>query len=360
MNTLTSEKTGAGFRPLVINAGTEGSVDLRDLIKTHKPTVVDTIEEQLMELVKMERPDYVFSDEEARLAARARLGENPENYGCWVYFPWKNTVVHLLGETEFVKVRTNRNHYKITPQEQDLLARKRVGIIGLSVGSGVALAMAMERTAGELRIADYDTLDLSNMNRLRTSVTNLGVAKAELVAREIAEIDPFLKVTLYSSGITAENIAEFLDGNDAPLDLLVEECDSLPIKILARVEARRRALPVIMETSDRGMVDVERFDIDQNLGILHGRITDAECEELLTTGTWTPEVTAKIMTMKETSDRMRRSVMELGKTITRWPQLASEVTAGAGVVTHLSRKILLGDHLIRGRKFLDPYELFVD
>lgn len=360
MNTLTSDKTGVEHRPLVIAAGDGSRTDLQRLIKAHNPVVVDTIEEQLMELIKMERPDYVFSDEEARLAARSRLGSAPEDYGAWVFYPWKNTVVHLLGEDEFIRVRTNRNQYKITPQEQDLLARKRVGIIGLSVGSGVALAMAMERTAGELRIADYDTLDLSNLNRLRTSVTNLGMSKTVLVAREIAEIDPYLKVTLFSAGITTDNIAAFLDGDDARLDLLVEECDSLPIKLLARVEARRRAIPVIMETSDRGMVDVERFDIDPNLGLLHGRISDAECEELLTTGTWTPEVTAKIMTMKEASERMRRSVMELGKSITRWPQLASEVTAGAGVVTHLSRKILLGDHLIRGRKFLDPYELFVD
>lgn len=360
VKTLTRDKQDAVYRPIVYTSDEQNRIELRKLHAAYKPTVVDTIEEQLMELVKMERPDYSFTDDEALLAARVRLGESPETYGCWVYYPWKNTLVHLLNEADFVKVRTNRNQYKITPQEQALLERKRVGIIGLSVGSGVALAMAMERTAGELRIADFDTLDLSNLNRLRSSVTNLGIEKSVLVAREIAEIDPFLRVTLFQNGITAENIGEFLDGDDAPLDLLVEECDSLPIKLRARIEARRRAIPVIMETSDRGMVDVERFDIDPNLGILHGRISDTECEELLTTGTWTPEVTAKIMTMKESSERMRRSVMELGKTITRWPQLASEVTAGAGVVTHLSRKILLGDHLIRGRKFLDPYELFVD
>lgn len=345
--------------PVIFRGDADGIESLRALIKANQPEIVDTIEAQLAELVKMQNPSRLMSGEEALLAARVRLGEKPENYGVWVYYPWKNTLVHLLDKDEFKQVRTNRNLYKITVEEQRLLERRKVGIIGLSVGSGVAIVMAMECIGGELRIADFDTLDLSNLNRIRTSVTNLSLPKAVIVAREIAEIDPFIQITLFDQGITSDNIDSFFD-EGGRLDLLVEECDSLPIKILARMKARERAIPVIMETSDRGMVDVERFDIRPNSPILHGRLSDDECKNLVETGAWNPETTAKIMTAKETSERMKRSVGELGKTITRWPQLASEVTAGAGVVVQLSRKILLGDHLISGRKFLDPYELFVD
>ncbi len=359
MNTL-SDLEALAVRPEIVKGGTASYEQLTQRIAQLRPTYIDTIEQQMVELIKMERPSYSFSDSEALLAARARLGETPEAYGVWVWYPWRNAMVHLLPEDEFIQVRTNRNIYKITEDEQNLLRRKKIGIIGMSVGSGIAITMAMERTVGELRIADFDHIELSNLNRLRGSVCDLGLPKVALVAREISEIDPFIKVVVFDKGITESNLPDFLDGDDNAIDLLVEECDSLPIKICARVEARKRGIPVIMETSDRGMVDVERFDIDPNLGILHGRLSEEECHELITTGRWTPESTAKIMTKKETSDRMKRSVSELGKTITRWPQLASEVTAGAGVVTHLSRKILLGDHLIRGRKFLDPYELFVD
>lgn len=360
MNSSLREAAIPGFQPQHFTSSDRDHSRLVNLRSENRLVVVDTIEDQLVELVKVERPDYTWSHEEALLAARARLGAEPERYGVWVYYPWKNTLVHLLDEEAFITVRTNRNRQKITGQEQSLLATKTVGIIGLSVGSGIAITMAMERTVGELRIADYDTLDLSNLNRLRSGVTNLSLPKAVIVAREIAEIDPFLKVTVFTGGITRGNIGAFLDGQDRRLDLLVEECDSLPVKVLARVEARKRGIPVIMETSDRGMVDIERFDIDPNLGILHGRLSDDECDAIINDGAWTPELTAKIMSPKETSERMRRSVQELGKTITRWPQLASEVTTGSGVVTHLSRKILLGDHVLRGRKFLDPYELFVD
>lgn len=360
MQSSATQTKKAAYCPDLIICDGEYNPKLEQLQRKNRPIVVDCIDAQLAELIRLQAPDQRWSDDEALLAARARLGEQPERYGTWVYYPWKNTLVHLLSESEFIAVRTNRNQLKITAHEQDLLRGKCVGIIGMSVGSGIALTMAMERTCGTLRIADFDTLDLSNLNRLRSSVTQLGVSKAWIVAREIAEIDPYLTVEVFDEGVNAENIDQFIDGSEQRLDLLVEECDSLPIKILARLEARKRAMPVIMETSDRGMVDVERFDLDPRLGILHGRISDDECDEIMRTGSWTPELTARIMRPDETSERMLRSVQELGKRISRWPQLASEVTAGAGVVTHLSRKILLGDHLIRGRKFMDPYELFVD
>ena len=47
---------------------------------------------------------------------------------------------------------------------------------------------------GEIRLADFDEIDLSNLNRVRTHLINIGINKAVIVAREIAEIDPYLKV----------------------------------------------------------------------------------------------------------------------------------------------------------------------
>ena len=67
-----------------------------------------------------------------------------------------------------------------------------------------------------------------------------------------------MRVVVDPEGIHADNLATFLDG----LDLVVEECDSLDVKFMVREEARERRIPVIMETSDRGVLDVERFDLE--------------------------------------------------------------------------------------------------
>src|SRR5207253_859960 len=89
-----------------------------------------------------------------------------EEYGVWIFFPWSGRLVHLLDEEEFVELRTNRNMYKITPEERTVLSTKKIGVIGLSVGQSIALTLAMERSFGEIRLADFDTLDLSNLNRI--------------------------------------------------------------------------------------------------------------------------------------------------------------------------------------------------
>ncbi|WP_306642136.1 ThiF family adenylyltransferase [Sanyastnella coralliicola] len=328
-------------------------------VEEKEATIIDTIEDQVAELVQMRRPSYAWKENEVTLAVRARLGENPEQYGVWVYYPWRNAMVHLLDEAEYREVRTNRNMHKVSATEQGVLAKKRIAIAGMSVGSGIALTLALERIGGELIIADYDNLELSNMNRLRTSVVNLSLPKATIVAREIAELDPYIKVTVFEEGVTHDNIDEFL-GGDTPIDLLLEECDSFIMKLKLRWEARKKGIPVVMDTSDRGLIDVERFDLDDSMELFHGRFSDEEIEQVLETEEWNPEWLFRMITQDELSERMKFSMSELNKTISRWPQLGSEVIMGAGVAAQLSRMILLGDNQITGRKFVDVSGFFLD
>ncbi|HRF79656.1 MAG TPA: hypothetical protein PL070_06180, partial [Flavobacteriales bacterium] len=96
--------------------------------------------------------------------------QDPLAYGVWVFYPWADRLVHLLDEPEFALVRTDRNRNKITREEQAELATKKVGVIGLSVGQSVSLTLALERSFGEIRLADFDTLELSNLNRIRSGV----------------------------------------------------------------------------------------------------------------------------------------------------------------------------------------------
>ncbi|MFC3415500.1 hypothetical protein [Algoriphagus hitonicola] len=88
-----------------------------------------------------------------------------------------------------------------------------------------------------------------------------------------------MKLELYRDGVTEENIADFLT-QDGQLDLLVDECDSLDIKVLLRHKAQALGIPVMMETSDRGMLDIERFDLDPNRPIFHGLLGNINLESL--------------------------------------------------------------------------------
>lgn len=327
----------------------------------------DTIYSQLNELIRLSNPANKLSAGDIdRLIMDHVKSTGIFKYGTWVFYPWSGNLVHLLDEEEFIKVRTNRNIYKITQEETAILKEKKIGIIGLSVGQSVALTLAMERTCGELRLADYDEIELSNMNRIRVGVQDLGMSKVIIAARQIAELDPYIKVSCFTEGLNTHNIHSFFTDN-GPLDVLVEECDGLDIKVLSRVIAKELGIPVVMDTNDRGMLDVERFDLEAERPIFHGRTPDLE-------GLSATEIAqklhglsidqkivflAQIIGMENVSKAMKLSLANMNKSIIGWPQLASAVTLGGAMVTDTCRKILLDQFSDSGRFFIDFDELIV-
>lgn len=350
------------YRPIHYRLPADADL-LKTLIKELPHLEVhDRIGHQLRELVKVMNPTKRFSDEELQSAVRDHLdGQDEREYGCWVHYPWSGTLVHLLDAEEFALVRTDRNRNKITREEQQVLAGKRIGVIGLSVGQSVSLTMALERTFGEIRLADYDTLDLSNLNRLRSATRDLGLNKAVITAREIAEIDPYLKVHCFLDGLTMDNMdAFFTEGG--PLDLLVEECDSIDIKILAREKARELGIPVVMDMSDRGCLDVERFDLEPERPLMHGWIDHLDLEAAKKPMSAEEKVPYMLpITGVETlSPRMKASVIELGQTISTWPQLATSVILGGALAGDVIRRVFLGEFTASGRWFVDLEELVSD
>lgn len=357
-NFIFDEHNTSKYKPVILRLSVDKDVAIFNWIKEREPavTIYDQIKLQLIDLIKCQNPDKKFAPAEYDSLILNFLGTTAiEEYGVWVYYPWNNSLVHLLDEGEFVQVRTNRNQHKITKEEQLTLRSKKIGIIGLSVGQSIALTLAMERTCGEMRLADFDQLELSNMNRIRTGIHNLGIPKVILAAREIAEIDPFLKVEIYSNGINKDNIHDFFtkDGN---LDLLVEVCDDINIKISSRFKARTLAIPVIMDTNDRGMIDVERFDLAPQRSIFHGLIDgfiNESYDEVVINDSNRTAILFSLVDFNSLSDKMKYSMSEIGKSISNWPQLASSVVLGGAITTHLCSSVLLNHHQTSGRYYVD-------
>lgn len=352
----------AAYRPVIFHPRRDlDTAPLSALLHDAHVTVFDTFAMQLRELIAIRHPNEHWSKPTLDAAVEASLGDSqPAFCGVWVYYPWSRRLVHTLDEVDFMQVRTNRNIYKITPEEQRRLAGKRIGVIGLSVGHAIALTLAAERSCGALRLADFDVLELTNLNRVRTGIHNLGVPKVIAAAREIAELDPFLQVTCFPEGITEATIDSFLTEHGR-LDVLVEECDSLDIKILARTKAKQLGMPVLMHTSDRGMVDIERFDREPQRSLLHGVIDHLGTTDLknLTTEAKIPYILA-MLGIDTVSQRIKASMLEVEQTISTWPQLASAVTLGGAIVGDVARRVLLDQFHDSGRYCIDLDTLITD
>ena len=331
-----SPSDGDRWRPLVLDADPEASsATLRAVLDDPGLTVLDQRAAQLDDLARV----------------RATVPGSAANHpGFWVHYPWRRTVVGLLGPEALRLLRLDRNRNKITPEEQRRLAGLRVGVVGLSVGHAVAHTLALEGLCGELRLADFDAVEVSNLNRIPATLFDLGVNKAVVAARRIAELDPYLDLNVYPEGVTGGNLGGFLDG----LDVLVEECDSLDLKVLLREEARRRGIPVLMETSDRGLLDVERFDLEPDRPLFHGLLGEVDSATLagLSAEDKVPHV-LRLVGAGTLSARLAASMVEVGRSLTTWPQLGGDVALGGATMAAAIRRLGTGRPLASGRLRID-------
>lgn len=317
---------------------------------------------QLEELFLLRNPRYRFEKEYQKnfhsFVERYAAGSLLYERGNWFLFPWLNQIVHYLPEDMHQEMRTGRNRFLITPEEQQKFYNAKVGILGMSVGSHVALTMAMIGGARHIRLADPDIISGPNLNRMRTGVHNVGLNKTYYVAREIMAMNPYSKIEVYSEGITDANAERFISG----LDLLVEEMDNSYFKIKAREIARKNRIPVIMaaDNGDGSIVDIERYDLNRKLPLLHGiigKMTSADFKNIPPAEV--PRTIAKIAGANIADLRMLDSVLQVGRTIYSWPQLGTAASMCGVALTYLGRKVILRDSIDSGRYEVNLDQIFI-
>ena len=138
--------------------------------------------------------------------------------------------------------RFERNLGFLSTVEQETLHDSSVAIAGVG-GDGGMLAIQLARMGvGNLRFADPDPFEIENINRQATCrESTLGVNKAEAVADYVQEINPELNIEVFDDGITLENAAQFVAGQDLLIDETEYTMQYLAV-MLAR-EARKEGIP---------------------------------------------------------------------------------------------------------------------
>ncbi|MEG0798362.1 MAG: sulfur carrier protein ThiS adenylyltransferase ThiF [Acidaminococcaceae bacterium] len=92
------------------------------------------------------------------------------------------------------------------------LAQAKVAIAGLGgLGSNLALMLARSGV-GHLLLVDYDSVELTNLNRQAYRYTQLGQKKTVALATLIREINPYLAVTTRDIKVTSQNAADLFAG----------------------------------------------------------------------------------------------------------------------------------------------------
>lgn len=123
----------------------------------------------------------------------------------------------MITEQEFAAAVDSRSDRPI----YSIMKAARVGIAGLG-GLGSNIASALVRSGiGHLTLADFDTVELSNINRQLYTLSHLGMKKAEALPEILHEINPFCDIQTHDIRITEENCKALF----ADCDIIIEAFD---------------------------------------------------------------------------------------------------------------------------------------
>lgn len=169
-------------------------------------------------------------DKELQVVESCDVPENPESGMIYRLLP-KNV------DEEYYRERTDRNIGWITREEQDILRNSVVGIAGCG-GMGGQLAQIFTRLGiGEIRIADCESFDISNINRQFAAFrSTVGKNKALETARMLRTVSDDLRLTVYVDGVCDRTVGSFVAG----CDVICDEIDfwALGARILLHKYAR--------------------------------------------------------------------------------------------------------------------------
>ena len=330
-------------QPIILREGSYGEEELQKLKDKPEVKIFDIYSQQKEELLSVKKSQNKSSKKKLNLID-----------GDWVYYPWSNTLLHTISEKDNDFLKTNRNRNIITLEEQEKLSNFTIAVAGLSVGSNIATTLLYNGFAKNIKLADFDALETTNLNRVRAKLSDVGEKKSDILSRQLYEIDPYINITQFSEGLNKENVANFLDG----VKIVFEIIDDLEMKILIRKEAQELKIPVVMLTSigDSVMIDVERYDLEPEVKIFNGLVDEKSIEDILSKKVSKEDLNkyvVKIVGSQNIPEKVMNSLKEIGKTLSGRPQLMSTVTVASGLAVFIARKIALGEKVPSGRSIFN-------
>ena len=126
---------------------------------------------------------------------------------------------------------------------QERLARASVAVVGAgALGSVVAMYLA-GAGVGSLRIADFDSISLSNLQRqIFFAECEVGRPKCEVLCNKVMSLNSNTRVSPFPYAVTPDNVADFIAG----CDVVAVATDNLPSKAMVVDAAIRSSIPVVV------------------------------------------------------------------------------------------------------------------
>lgn len=120
-------------------------------------------------------------------------------------------VIRLIGEENLVKIQNTT-----------------VAVVGLGGVGGYAVESLVRSGVGNLILVDYDTIDITNLNRqIITDLDNISCNKVDEWEKRIRKINPNCEVKTIKLKLNLDNMEELFQYS---FDYLIDACDTILVK----------------------------------------------------------------------------------------------------------------------------------
>lgn len=133
-------------------------------------------------------------------------------------------------------------------------------IAGLG-GVGSYSAEAICRSfVGKMTIIDFDTYDVTNLNRqLHSTMNNIGKSKVDIIEENLLTINPYIVINKYNNRIDEKNIDIFF--KDDKVDYVIDAIDDVNAKILLIKYCKKNNIKIISCMGTGNRINPQSFKI---------------------------------------------------------------------------------------------------
>lgn len=139
------------------------------------------------------------------------------------------------------------------------IERKKILLIGVGGVGSYALEALIRNGFYDITIVDFDTIDLSNLNRqLITDSTNIGKYKVDEAKKRALLINPNINIQAINKKLNKENLRNLLNQN---FDYIIDACDTLDVKFALMENSLHYSYKLISSMGTAKKTDPTKLEI---------------------------------------------------------------------------------------------------
>ncbi len=153
----------------------------------------------------------------------------------------------------------SRTEALIGKENQERLKNAKVAVFGLGGVGGHTVEALARAGIGHLVLIDYDTYDITNINRqIGALYSTIGRYKVDVMKKRILDINPNAIVETYKKEELKKEEANIIDSTFA---YVVDAIDTIANKITLIEKCKKENVPIITVTGAGNKLDATRFEV---------------------------------------------------------------------------------------------------